>query len=168
MGISTITVTDSDRISVPSRNYKEVFLLDFDYITLNNIDEETKGRMGKDVSETGYKGSKSAYVAGLIRDGLDKRESLKTVSDKKEVEKLGEGISSLKESLVSLTKLYCQGIPKGEIDRLLLIECFWMLAIIMESSGLSTEDIMDGRYDMLPFHLESKESALRRADEEVA
>lgn len=107
-------------------------------------------------------------MAGLIRDGLDKRESLKTVSDKKEVEKLGEGISSLKESLVSLTKLYCQGIPKGEIDRLLLIECFWMLATIMESNGLSTEDIMDGRYDMLPFHLESKESALRRAYGEVA
>lgn len=58
LGISTITVTGSDRISVPSRNYKEVFLLDFDYITLNNIDEETKGRMGKDVSEKGYKGSK--------------------------------------------------------------------------------------------------------------
>ena len=168
MSISTITVTDSDRVFIPSSTYKEVSVLDFDYITLNNIDEETKGRMGKDVSETGYKGSKSAYVAGLIRDGLDKRESLRSVSNRKEIEKLGEGISSLKEGLSSLTKLYCQGIPKGEIDRLLLIECFWMLAIIMESSGLSTEDIMDGRYDMLPFHLESKESALRRAYEEVA
>lgn len=142
--------------------------MDFDYITLNNIDEETKRRMRKDVSDSGYKGSKSAYVTGLIRDGLDKRESLRAVSDKKEVERLGEGISSLKESLDSLTKLYCQGILKGEIDHLLLIECYWMLATIMESSGLSTEDIMDGRYDMLPFHLESKEKALRRAYGEVA
>ena len=142
--------------------------MDFDYITLNNLDEETKERMGKDVTESGYKGSKSAYVSGLIRDGLDKRESLRAVSDKEEVAKLGEGISSLKGSLDSLTRLYCEGIPKGEIDRLLLIECYWMLLTLMEFEGLSADGIREGRMDSLPVNLANKEKALRRAYGEVA
>lgn len=136
--------------------------MDFDYITLNNVDEETKRRMKEDIERANYKGSKSAYVSGLIRDGLDRREAMRSVSDEKDVAKLDEGISSLKEGIDSLTRLYCQGIPKGEIDRLLLIKCYWMLMTLMQmEGGLSTDEISEGRLDVLPFNLEIKEKSLR-------
>lgn len=136
--------------------------MDFDYITLNNVDEETKRRMKEDIERANYKGSKSAYVSGLIRDGLDRREAMRSVSDEKDVAKLDEGISSLKEGIDSLTRLYCQGIPKGgnrqaAPDRVLL-DAHDSDA---DGGGLSTDEISEGRLDVLPFNLEIKEKSLR-------
>ena len=167
MGIPTITVTDSDRV-IPFHQSKEANVLDFNYITLNGLDEETKKRMEKDVTAMGYKGSKSAYVSGLIRDGLDRRESLRVISDEKELSSLCEQISSIDDRLGQLLADECQKAPQDQVDRLLLVEVYRMLESLLNTLGIDADDIRKGRWDSLPEHLAYKENALRRAYGNVA
>ena len=51
--------------------------MQFDYITINGLDQATKERILKDIEASGYKGSKSNYIVSLMNDGLDKREGLR-------------------------------------------------------------------------------------------
>lgn len=142
--------------------------MDFNYITLNGLDEETKKRMEKDVTAMGYKGSKSVYVSGLIRDGLDRRESLRAISDEKELSSLYERISSVDERVGQLLSDECQKTPQDQVDRLLLVEVYRMLESLLDTLGIDADDIRKGRLDSLPEHLAYKEKALKRSYGNVA
>lgn len=137
--------------------------MDFNYITINGLDEDTRLRMERDVSKSGYKGSKTAYVSGLIRDGLDKHESLRNIPSEEELHSLEESLSSINETVSEILKRGCQGDGKGEIDRLLLIEIYRMLEALMDATGIDCTDVKEGKLDSLPTHLCYKEDALRRA-----
>jgi hypothetical protein len=137
--------------------------LQFDYITINGLDQNTKERILKDIESSGYKGSKSNYVVSLMNDGLDKREGLRAISSKEEFKTLDERLSSQKEILDSLLEKECEGKIDEQILKKLLIRMYWMLYEIAEKSNAYVDDIIHGSMDELPIGLMNEQERMSKA-----
>ncbi len=95
--------------------------MQFDYITINGLDQATIERILKDIEASGYKGSKSNYVVPLMNDGLDKREGLRAITSKEEIKSFDERLFSQKEVLDSLLEKVCEGKVEEKVYRILEI-----------------------------------------------
>ncbi len=137
--------------------------MQFDYITINGLDQATKERILKDIESSGYKGSKSNYVVSLMNDGLDKREGLRAISSKEEFKNLDERLSSQKEILDSLLEKECEGKIDEQVLKKLLIRMYWMLYEIAEKNNAYVDDIINGSMDELPLGLLNEQERMNNA-----
>lgn len=137
--------------------------MQFDYITINGLDQATKERILKDIKASGYKGSKSNYVVSLMNDGLDKRESLRAISSKEEIQNFDERLSSQKEALDSLLEKVCEGKVDEQVLEKLLIRIYWMIYEIANKTESYVDDIVNGSMDELPLGLLSEQERMNRA-----
>lgn len=137
--------------------------MQFDYITINGLDQATKERILKDIEASGYKGSKSNYVVSLMNDGLDKREGLRAVSSKEEIKNFDERLSSQKETLDALLEKVCEGKIDERISMKLLIRIYWMIYEIAGKSGAYVDDIINGSMDELPLSLLNEQERMNKA-----
>ena len=137
--------------------------MQFDYITINGLDQNTKERISKDIESSGCKGSKSNYVVSLMNDGLDKREGLRAISSKEEIKTLDERLSSQKEILDSLLEKECEGKIDEQVLKKLLIRMYWMLHEIAEKNNAYVDDIINGSMDELPLGLLNEQERMNKA-----
>lgn len=137
--------------------------MQFDYITINGLDQATKERILKDIEASGYKGSKSNYVVSLMNDGLDKREGLRAISSKEEIKSFDEKLSSQKEVLDSLLEKVCEGKVDEQVSKKLLIRIYWMIYEIASKTGAYVDDIVTGSMDELPLGLLSEQERMSKA-----
>ncbi len=137
--------------------------MQLDYITINGLDQETKERIRKDIESSGYKGSKSSYVVSLMNDGLDKREALREISSKDEIQTVKEMLDEQKETLKEILNNQCRKEIDESIYQKLLIRIFWMVSQLSEEKGIYIEDILKGSFDELPADLLFKKERMNQA-----
>lgn len=137
--------------------------MQFDYITINGLDQETKERIRKDIESSGYKGSKSNYVVSLMNDGLDKREALREISSKDEIQTMKEILDEQKETLKEILNNQCRREIDESIYQKLLMRIFWMVSQLSEEKGIYIEDIVKGSFDELPADLLFKKERMNQA-----
>ncbi len=137
--------------------------MQFDYITINGLDQETRERIRKDIESSGYKGSKSNYVVSLMNDGLDKREALREISSKDEIQTVKKMLDEQKETLKEILNNQCRKEIDESIYQKLLIRIFWMVSQLSEEKGIYIEDILKGTFDELPADLLFKKERINQA-----
>ncbi len=137
--------------------------MQFDYITINGLDQETKERIRKDIESSGYKGSKSSYVVSLMNEGLDKREALREISSKDEIQTVKKMLDEQKETLKEILNNQCRKEIDESIYQKLLVRIFWMVSQLSEEKGIYIEDILKGSFDELPADLLFKKERMNQA-----
>ncbi len=137
--------------------------MQLDYITINGLDQETKERIRKDIESSGYKGSKSNYVVSLMNDGLDKREALREISSKDEIQTVKKMLDEQKETLKEILNNQCRKEIDESIYQKLLMRIFWMVSQLSEEKGIYIEDIAKGSFDELPADLLFKKERMNQA-----
>ena len=137
--------------------------MNLDYITINGLDANTKKRIEEDLAKSGYTGSKSAYVTALINDGLDKREAIRGVTSEKDFQSLYAKASAIEERLEGMSQRQCEGGADAEVYKILLIEMYRLLELLVNSRGIDHSDIDEGRRDVLPKNLLFREKEIKQA-----
>lgn len=72
-------------------------------------------------------------------------------------------MSKIKDNVAEQVRKQCEGEIGAEVNRLLLIECYRMLELIVDYLDLDATEIREGKLDSLPMNIGFKESAMRRA-----
>jgi hypothetical protein len=137
--------------------------LNFDYVTINSMDQSTKRRMEEDVRLSDYKGSKSNYIITLCNEALTARENKRIAKTEQGTEGFAKTLNEINERLKGIDSLRGQQDIDGMIDRLLVVETYRLVSKIADSIGVKHDDIENGQCDALPTHLRLRKEEMEKA-----